>query len=79
MIPPIVYQDGVRIMAAGNSYREMRYGISRPPFTVDADLILSQDEALELAAALTWIISEVDAKNGRESFKIVVDRRRWPR
>lgn len=72
---PIVYQDGIRVIAAGENYRDIRYGISRRTDTTDSALILNQSEARELSAALAWIISEVDAKNGRESFKPREDKR----
>lgn len=75
----IVYQDGIRVIAVGPTYGEVKYGISRRVDSTDSELILTQDEARELAAALTWIISEVDARNGRESFKPVHDKRRMPR
>jgi len=65
---PIVYRDGVQVIAAGANYRDIRYGVSLPDNTDKHLLVLDQDQARELAAALTWIISEVDAKNGRESF-----------
>ena len=71
---PIVYRDGVQVIAAGANYRDIRYGVSLPSLPREADsadqhlLVLDQDQARELAAALTWIISEVDAKNGRASF-----------
>lgn len=66
---PIVYQDGVRVIAAGATYATVRFGVTCNPQSTVPELVLTQDEARELAAALTWMISEVDAKHGRESFK----------
>lgn len=69
---PIVYQDGVRVVAAcpeGEGYKGVRYGVSQRTESGDVQIVLSQSEARELAAALTWIIAEVDSAFGYESFK----------
>lgn len=66
---PIVYQDGVRVVAVGATYATVRYGVTCDLQSTVPELVLTQEEARELAAALTWMISEVDAKHGRESFK----------
>lgn len=66
---PIVYRDGLLVTAAGGAYPDIRYGICRnAPGAAEATLVLSQDEARELAAALAWIISEVDTHFGYHSF-----------
>lgn len=69
MQTPIVYRDGLLIVAAGEKYHDIRYAISRADSSDLPTMVLSQEDARELAAALTWVISEVDARNGRESFR----------
>ena len=69
---PIVYQDGIRVVAVcpeGSGYPGVRFGISQRATTGAVELVLSQSEARELAAALTWIINEVDEAFGYASFK----------
>lgn len=69
---PLVYQDGIRVIAAqpdGEGYNGVRYGVSKQVDSDDVQIVLSQSEVRELAAALMWMIAEVDAAFGRESFK----------
>lgn len=64
----IVYRDGVQVVAVGPSYDAVRYGIARPGDETAQQVVLNQEQARELAAALAWIIGEVDATHGYESF-----------
>ena len=66
---PIVYRDGICVIAAGGAYRDVRYGISRTGDTSEQTFVINQEEARELVAALTWMISEVDSTFGYDSFK----------
>jgi len=68
------YRDGVIISAVRGSFGDVGYAITGRRETVDgqvvgAELLLDEREARELAAALTWIIGEVDKKNGKPSFR----------
>lgn len=63
---PIVYQDVMRVIVAGELTKP-HIGIGRSNST-ESPLILTVAEARELAAALTWALSEYDARMGRESF-----------
>ena len=72
---PIVYRDGICVIAAGGAYRDVRYGISRTGDTAAQTFVVNQEEARELAAALAWMISEVDERYGYNSFKPPVSNR----
>lgn len=72
------YRDGVIISAVRGSFGDVGYAITGRRETatdengaehVGTELLLDEREARELAAALTWIISEVDKKNGKPSFR----------
>jgi hypothetical protein len=68
------YRDGVIISAVRGSFGDVGYAITGRRETVDGEvvgteLLLDEREARELAAALAWIISEVDKKNGKPSFR----------
>ena len=62
-----VYQDGVRIVAYSAPLGDVGYALTIP--REGGELILDEREARELAAALAWILSEVDRKIGRPSFR----------
>ena len=66
-----VYQDGVRITAYKGPLGDVGYAITGKlgSGNAEADLILDEREARELAAALTWVISEADKKTGKSSFR----------
>lgn len=72
------YRDGVIISAVHMPFGDVGYAITgRREIGTDVDgretagaeLLLDEREARELAAALTWLISEVDKKLGRPSFR----------
>jgi len=72
------YRDGVIISAVRGSFGDVGYAITgRRELGTDVDgrettgaeLLLDEREARELASALTWIISEVDKKMGKPSFR----------
>lgn len=72
------YRDGVIITAARMPFGDVAYAITgRREIGRDVDgretteneLLLDEREARELAAALAWIISEVDRKDGKPSFR----------
>lgn len=63
---PIVYQDVMRVIVAGKP-GDPRIGINRCAES-DVPLVLSLDEARELAQALAWALNEYDEAMGRGSF-----------
>lgn len=69
LITPIVYNDGICIIASDQGNKQVGYVVSKRLGSAEPALTLTSDEAHELAAALTWILSEVDKKQGRPSFK----------
>lgn len=68
------YRDGVIISAMSMPMGDVSYAITGRREMVDnevvgSELLLDDREARELAAALAWIISEVDRKRGKPSFR----------
>ena len=74
----VTYRDGVIITAARMPFGDVAYAITgrreigadeNGSTVVENELLLDEREARELAAALAWVISEVDKKNGKPSFR----------
>lgn len=64
-----LYQDGVRITAFRGSFGDVGYAIQIKREMPNSEVFLDEREARELAAALTWVISEADRKAGKSSFR----------